>query len=66
MSILGSIIALCEHTSDLIVNMRVLRVSFYDVKYTTRNPTQLPTTPTAEYELVNISGKNSYFFPNTT
>lgn len=31
----------------------------HEVKYTTRNPIQLPTTPTAEYELVNISGRNS-------
>jgi hypothetical protein len=30
------------------------------VKYNTMNPTQLPTTPTAEYELVNMSGRNSY------
>ena len=38
----------------------------YGVKYTTRNPNQLPTTPIAEYELVNIKGRNSYFFPNTS
>lgn len=31
----------------------------YAVKYTTIYPTQLPTTPIAEYELVNISGINS-------
>ena len=31
----------------------------YDVKYTTMKPTQLPTTPIAEYELVNIKGRNS-------
>ena len=31
----------------------------YDAKYTTRKPTQLPTTPIAEYELVNINGRNS-------
>ena len=31
----------------------------YEVKYTTKKPTQLPTTPIAEYELVNISGRNS-------
>lgn len=35
----------------------------HDVKNTTKNPTQLPTTPIAEYELVNISGKNSYLAP---
>lgn len=35
----------------------------YEVKYTTENPTQLPTTPIAEYELVNINGRNSYFGP---
>jgi hypothetical protein len=38
----------------------------YEVKNTTRKPTQLPTTPIAEYELVNINGKNSYFAPNTS
>jgi len=37
----------------------------HSVKNTTRKPTQLPTTPMAEYELVNINGKNSYFTPNT-
>lgn len=31
----------------------------HELKYTTRNPIQLPTTPTAEYELVNINGRNS-------
>lgn len=36
------------------------------VKYTTINPSQLPTTPTAEYVLMNISGRNSYLDPNTT
>ena len=35
----------------------------YEVKYTTENPIQLPTTPIAEYELVNINGRNSYFDP---
>ncbi len=35
------------------------------MKYTTRNPTQLPTTPMAEYELVNINGMNSYLDPKT-
>lgn len=34
-------------------------VSIYDVKYTTLNPIQLPTTPRAEYALVNINGRNS-------
>lgn len=38
----------------------------YELKNTTKKPTQLPTTPTAEYELVNISGKNSYFAPNSS
>jgi len=38
----------------------------YDVKNTTKKPSQLPTTPMAEYELTNISGKNSYFAPNTS
>lgn len=38
----------------------------YEVKYTTRNPIQLPTTPTAEYELVNINGKNSYRSPKAS
>ena len=38
----------------------------YEVKYTIENPIQLPTTPIAEYELVNISGMNSYFFPKTS
>lgn len=33
------------------------------MKKTTKKPTQLATTPTAEYELMNISGKNSYFAP---
>lgn len=40
-------------------------IASYEVKYTTRKPIQLPTTPIAEYELVNISGKNSYRFPKT-
>lgn len=31
----------------------------YDVKYTSMNPTQLANTPTAEYELMNINGRNS-------
>lgn len=35
-----------------------------DVKNTTRKPIQLPTTPTAEYELMNINGKNSNLAPN--
>lgn len=38
----------------------------YEVKNTTRKPTQLPTTPIAEYELMNISGRNSYLAPNTS
>lgn len=38
----------------------------YEVKYTIENPIQLPTTPTAEYELVNIRGTNSYFSPKTS
>ena len=38
--------------------------AIYEVKNTTKNPTQLPTTPIAEYELVNIKGKNSYLIPN--
>ena len=38
----------------------------HEVKKTTRKPIQLPTTPIAEYELVNINGKNSYFAPNTS
>jgi hypothetical protein len=33
------------------------------VKYTTKNPNQLPTTPIAQYELVNINGRNSNFCP---
>ena len=37
----------------------------YEVKYTIENPIQLPTTPIAEYELVNISGMNSYSLPKT-
>jgi hypothetical protein len=36
----------------------------YESKYTNRNPTQLPTTPMAEYELVNMSGRNSNRLPN--
>lgn len=36
-----------------------LSLSIYEVKYTTLNPIQLPTTPSAEYALVNINGKNS-------
>lgn len=35
----------------------------HEVKNTTKNPIQLPTTPIAEYELMNMSGKNSYFAP---
>jgi hypothetical protein len=31
----------------------------YSEKYTTKYPTQLPTTPSAEYELVNMRGMNS-------
>ena len=38
----------------------------YELKYTIENPIQLPTTPIAEYELVNISGMNSYFLPKTS
>ena len=38
----------------------------YDVKYTTENPIQLPNTPIAEYELVNIKGRNSYLGPKTS
>ena len=38
----------------------------HEVKKTTRKPTQLPTTPTAEYELMNINGKNSYLAPKTS
>jgi hypothetical protein len=38
----------------------------YEVKKTTRKLTQLPTTPIAEYELMNISGRNSYLAPNTS
>ena len=38
----------------------------YEVKKTTKNPIQLPITPIAEYELMNINGKNSNFFPNTS
>jgi len=34
-------------------------------KNTTKNPTQLPTTPSAEYALVNISGTNSNRSLNT-
>jgi hypothetical protein len=37
----------------------------YESKYTTRKPTQLPTTPMAEYELVNMRGRNSYREPKT-
>jgi len=33
--------------------------AYYEVKKTTINPSQLATTPTAEYELINISGRNS-------
>jgi hypothetical protein len=38
----------------------------YEVKYTTWNPIQLAITPIAQYELVNMSGRNSYFSLNTT
>lgn len=34
-------------------------------KYTNKKPTQLPTTPIAEYELVNMRGMNSNRPPNT-
>ena len=37
--------------------------SFWDVKKTIWNPIQLPTTPIAEYALMNISGRNSYLAP---
>lgn len=37
----------------------LLLLSIYEVKYTTLNPIQLPTTPSAEYALVNINGRNS-------
>lgn len=43
--------------------MSMLHQLNYEVKNTTKNPSQLPTTPTAEYELININGKNSYFAP---
>lgn len=38
----------------------------YEVRNTTKNPIQLPNIPIAEYELVNINGKNSYFAPKTS
>ena len=38
----------------------------YESMYTTEKPSQLPITPIAEYELVNIKGRNSYLSPNTT
>ena len=41
----------------------ILNSKHQDVKYTTRKPIQLPTTPTALYELMNINGKNSYLLP---
>lgn len=34
-------------------------VRTYDVKNTTEKPIQLATTPIAEYELMNMSGRNS-------
>lgn len=30
------------------------------------NPTQLATTPTAEYELMNMRGRNSYREPKSS
>jgi hypothetical protein len=46
---------------------RVMYVLYvvYESMYTTENPSQLPITPMAEYELVNINGRNSYLSPNT-
>jgi hypothetical protein len=44
----------------------VYNADAHEVKNTTRKPIQLPTTPIAEYELVNINGKNSYFAPKTS
>jgi hypothetical protein len=38
-------------------------MKFYELRNTTEKPTQLPTTPMAEYELVNINGRNSYLRP---
>jgi hypothetical protein len=32
---------------------------YQESKKTTKNPIQLATTPTAEYELMNMSGRNS-------
>lgn len=37
----------------------LLLLPIYEAKYTTLNPIQLPTTPSAEYALVNINGRNS-------
>ena len=36
------------------------------MKYTIKKLIQLDTTPIAQYELVNMSGRNSYFAPNTS
>lgn len=38
----------------------------YEVKYTIKKLIQLDTTPSAQYELVNMSGRNSYFAPNAS
>lgn len=38
----------------------------YEVKNTIKKLIQLDTTPIAQYELVNISGRNSYFAPNAS
>ena len=38
----------------------------HEVKYTIKKLIQLDTTPIAQYELVNISGRNSYFAPNAS
>ena len=59
-----SILIFCKARGTRILNLLGYH-ECYEVKYTIENPIQLPTTPTAEYELVNIRGTNSYFFPKT-
>ena len=56
----------CRSSPTTLFMLRRSRGSLHDVKNTTKNPTQLPTTPKAEYELVNINGKNSNFAPKTS
>ncbi len=44
---------------SLVVNPSIPTAIRHEVKYTNMNPTQLTTTPKAEYALINMRGRNS-------